>query len=181
MTLALLFTSCSNDEEGANPLAIGDFHEGGVIFYLDITGQHGLVCAVSDQSTGVEWGCWGTAINGADGIAIGTGAQNTIDIVTGCTTSGIAADLCANLTLNSFSDWFLPSRDELNEMYLNKATIDATATANGGTVLAAPDYWSSSENSINSAWSQNFDSNGKQGADGKDRDNQIYVRAVRAF
>ena len=159
------------------PAVIGDFRDGGVVFYVDATGQHGLVCAVSDQSTGAEWGCYGNAISGADGTAIGTGAQNTIDIEAGCTTDGIAADICANLSLNGYTDWFLPSKDELNEMYSNKATINATAIANGGSGFGNS-YWSSTEYNSNYAWKQGF-YDGAQSSSGKNYAGR--VRAVRAF
>lgn len=159
------------------PLFIGVFYEGGVIFYLDGSGG-GLVCTVSNQSAMAAWGCDGTDISGADGIAIGTGAQNTIDIEAGCATPGIAADICANLSLNDYTDWFLPSKDELNEIYINRATIDATALANGGVALSPYDYMSSSEYDANDAWKQMF-------IDGYQFHNNKFfgysVRAVRAF
>ena len=88
---------------------IGGFRYGGVIFYIDETGEHGLVCAVTDQSNGAPWGCSGTEITGADETAIGTGKQNTLDILAECTTEGIAAHICDTLTLGGFNDWFLPS------------------------------------------------------------------------
>jgi hypothetical protein len=165
------------DGSSAKTLAIGVFHEGGVIFYLDGNGG-GLVCAVSDQSTSAEWGCYSIEITGADGTTVGTGAQNTIDIETGCTTAGIAADICANLSLNGYDDWFLSSKDELNLMYQNYTTIDATALANGGGNFTSSGYWSSTEYNFTNAWLQDF-------SDGdpyySSKDDTSYVRAVRAF
>ncbi len=157
--------------------AIGDYVQGGVVFYLDGNGG-GMVCAITDQSASSQWGCIGININGADGTAIGTGAQNTAYIVAGCSTSGIAAHICYTLTLNGYTDWFLPSKDELNEMYLNKAAIDFTATSNGGTALADAEYWGSTEFDANYASEQLF-SNGIQ--DDWLKFGDIRVRAVRAF
>ncbi|MBV1864294.1 MAG: hypothetical protein KUG74_07630, partial [Rhodobacteraceae bacterium] len=68
-----------------------------------------------------------TILLSAAGAAIGDGAGNTAAIVIGCSETGIAAKVCANHTDGTYSDWFLPSKDELNQMYLNKAAIDATA------------------------------------------------------
>jgi hypothetical protein len=164
----------ANTDDGscAYPLAIGDTHQGGIIFWLDGNGG-GLIAAPSDQSSGAQWGCYGTNITGAGGTAIGTGTQNTIDIINAnCTSSNgspTAADICANLSLGGYSDWFLPSKDELNEMYLNKAAI-------GG--FAGIDYWSSTEDGNLGARDQYFAS-GSQNFDFKYGTNG--VRAVRAF
>jgi PKD repeat protein len=160
---------------------IGDFHDGGIVFYLDGIGG-GLVCAVSNLPNS-EWGCYATNITGAGGTAIGTGSQNTIDIVNAnCSPyfsgSTIAANECANLSLNGYTDWFLPSKDELNQMYVNKAAINPTATANGGSAFATDYYWSSSEDSSHDAWIQYFN-DGSQDDYGKGY--TANVRAVRAF
>jgi len=165
--------------DGVEMLYIGKFFAGGVIFWLDGTGG-GLVCAVSDQSAGAEWGCWATLISGADGTAIGTGVQNTIDIEAGCTTTGIAADICANLVLNGYNDWFLPSKDEIHEIFLNITVINATAVANGGTTFQPDFYWSSTEYDLQYAWMQDFDTNFAWVAY-VEKDNNNKVRAVRAF
>ncbi len=130
-----------------------------------------LEAAPSDQSTSAEWGCVGTLISGADGFTVGTGEQNTIDIEAGCTTPGTAADICANLSLGGYSDWFLPSKDELNLMYENLKLSGV-----GG--FADSYYWSSSEYYANYAWEQSF-YNGNQYNNNKS--NTYRVRAVRAF
>ncbi|MCP4100479.1 MAG: DUF1566 domain-containing protein, partial [Lentisphaerae bacterium] len=112
--------------------------------------------------------------------AIGTGAQNTIDIEAGCTTSGIAADICTNLSLNSYTDWFLPSKDELNAMYQYKEVIDETAIIYGGVEFTDNFfYWSSTEVDYDYAWVQNF-GNGNQ-FDFLFKNLTYRVRAVRAF
>jgi hypothetical protein len=137
-----------------------------------------LVCAVDDQSSGAEWGCYGNSISGADGTGIGSGADNTSDILAGCTESAIAAELCEDYTGGGYNDWFLPSKDELDEMYQNKSTIDSTAGANGGSSFASVYYWSSTENGSDEAWEQSF-INGAQFSVSKNF--VIRVRAVRAF
>jgi hypothetical protein len=87
---------------------IGLSYAGGIIFYFDGTGQHRLISATTDQSSGAQWGCYGATIGGTSN-AIGTGQANTTAIVNGCATAGIAARICNDLVLNGFSDWFLPS------------------------------------------------------------------------
>ena len=159
------------------PPAIGDFRDGGVVFWVDGTGG-GLVVSVVDQSTAAEWGCYGTEITGADGTAIGTGAQNTIDIETGCATAGTAADICANLTLNTYSDWFLPSIEELQEIYNYRVAINATAVNNSGTSLGTDNYFSSTETSSNIAWYYTF---GNGYPTNGSKNFTFRVRAVRAF
>ena len=127
--------------------------------------------AASSDSPSAEWGCDGTLIPGADGTAVGTGEQNTIDIEAGCTTPDTAADICANLSLGGYTDWFLPSKDELNLMYENLKVSGV-----GG--FAGYYYWSSSEYGAHYAWYQNF-YNGNQ--NNYLKYGTYRVRAVRAF
>lgn len=153
-------------------LYIGVNYAGGVVFYLDTSNIHGLVSANSDAGTSIPWGCPNSQIPGADGTSIGTGKQNTIDIVNGCATStGFAAALCDSFILNGYSDWFLPSKAELDSMY-NKLFLNGVGNFSNNA------YWSSSEMTSVFAW-QVFFSNGiKQGTN---KINLAAVRAVRKF
>ena len=158
------------------PLAIGDSYQGGIIFYLDGSGG-GLIAAPTNQSAEAQWGCYGV-FTGADGIAIGTGAQNTIDIEAVCSAPGTAADICSNLVLAGYTDWFLPSKHELNLMYQNIGQGNAMGLGNVGG-FANWLYWSSTEDDNLDAWIQDF-SDGAQGYGSKNL-GYFYVRAVRAF
>ena len=191
LAVSLIFSACEKEEEtptnnnnnnNNSALDIGDSHQGGIIFWLDGNGG-GLIAAPSDQSSDAEWGCFGTLIG--TGTVIGTGYQNTTDIEAGCTTYGTAADICANLTLGGYSDWFLPSKDELNKMYLNIGQGNALGLGNIGG-FADDYYWSSTEedyfnggNYGYNAWGQYFFLD-----DGQDlglKGSYYPVRAVRAF
>lgn len=176
----LNFCNCVPTWGPCPPLQIGDMFGGGVIFYLDASGTSGLIAAKNDLAT-APWGCQGTIIAGADGQAIGTGAQNTIDILAGCMTANIAADLCDGATINGFSDWFLPSVDELSEMYFEIGQGASGANQNVG-MFGNAFYWSSSENTASFARIVNFgNGSGASGPQSSAKGNVFSVRPIRAF
>jgi hypothetical protein len=166
---------------GTPPPAVGDFRYGGVVFWVNPSDNtHGLVCAIEDQSSGIRWYNGNYTNTGATSTAIGTGSANTTAIIAnqGATETAYAAGLARAYSGGGYTDWFLPSKDALNEMHQNRATINSTATANGGSTFVNNSYWSSTEDDIYYAWKQDF-LNGSQNYDGKYNTN--YVRAVRAF
>jgi hypothetical protein len=163
---------------GVEPLKIytvGETALGGIIAYINgggSTGTSGLVVTVSDLSTNAQWGCEGTVIGGTSST-IDSGLANTIAITTGCPTGGIAAELCIALVEGGYSDWYLPSKDELNALYINKNTI-------GG--FTSYFYWTSTEFDAGLAWKQFFNNTGDQDYDYKGNPSAAcYVRAVRKF
>ncbi|MBU8893571.1 MAG: DUF1566 domain-containing protein [Bacteroidales bacterium] len=172
------------DDNAVTTYSVGDFAQGGVVFWVDETGQYGLVCNKTDQSTGVRWYAGTDGDTRAYGDHINAGKMNT-DVIIGSFIgiigddgSPYASEICKDLTLDGYSDWYLPSREELNLMYKNKTTIDATATANGGMAFETQHYWSSTEYDDGYSCLQNF-SDGTQ--DVTEKGYLQYVRAVRAF
>ena len=172
---------------GSTTYSVGDFAQGGIVFWVDETGQHGLVAAKEDQSTGVRWyaGTYGNTQAKGDGPFSGEANTSIIiaaQVAIGDDGSTYAARICNELQVTeggkTYGDWYLPSKEELNLMYQNKATIDATAGVNGGSGFASAYYWSSTESSNDTAWKQYFD-DGYQ-ANGL-KNYATRVRAVRAF
>ena len=147
----------------------GKTYQGGLIAYLDTITGTGLISAPVAQNTSAIWGCFGNIEGTSD--TIGSGLSNTILIVNECEEPGIAAWICYHYINGGYEDWFLPSKDELNELYQN-------LKLNGFGGFSSGFYWSSSVLSNIAPWGQFFDS-GFQGPAAPD--NLQEVRAVRAF
>jgi hypothetical protein len=141
----------------ATKIEIGDFLSGGIVFYIDSTGRHGLVSSVKDQvSSGSEFGCYCSPIIGTD-TSVGKGFLNTNKIIEQCNQNiDYAAKVCDKLDLNGYTDWYLPSKNELMLMYTN------LKLKNLGNFSTTVPYWSSTTSSFGScganggAWTINF-------------------------
>ncbi|MCX7085289.1 MAG: hypothetical protein NTY69_07080 [Methylococcales bacterium] len=159
---------------GTSPYTIGETGPaGGKVFYVTDGGLHGLEVAPADVNNGayVAWGCYGTSIAGAQGTAIGTGAANTAAIVNGCSEANTVAKIVDAYVLNGYSDWYLPSKDELNLLYTQRSVV--------GGFYAFSAYWSSSEFDSGGAWLQGFHVDFIQLVGSKS--DVGLARAVRAF
>ncbi|WP_437395792.1 hypothetical protein [Flagellimonas lutimaris] len=159
---------------------IGEYKYGGVIFWMNPTGDEGLVIALTNQSSSSTWGCSGV-LTGSAGATIGTGETNTTAIISaGCATPGTAAELVSNLSLNGYDDWFLPSSDELIEVYNNLSIIQPVILSNGGDDFLSS-YWSSTENDAYNADFIVFSPPGAGTAYSFSKTSAAATRAIRAW
>jgi len=177
-----------NASSGAT-YSVGDFAQGGIVFWVDEIGQHGLVCAKTDQDggSGIRWYAGTFGVTRATGDGPYAGELNTAIIIAvqaaiGDDGDDYAAQICNDLKITeggkTYGDWYLPSGEELFMMYNNMKIINATAIANGGSSFASDYYWTSKEHNSSGAFRQPF-GGGYNVLDGKDNKNR--VRAVRAF
>ena len=178
--MALVFAMSSP----VNSQGIGDIYEGGYIFYIDETGENGLVAAMEDLPGTYQWGCaWSGSegISGADGYAFWTGYQNTLDIVAGCSETPIAASEALAYESEGYTDWYLPSQNELLEMFITlKNNGQWGSTAGPGFNIGGFNdnwYWSSSEFDAYNAELVGFQ-HGETSPSVKD--NPKYVRVIRS-
>ena len=155
----------------ANPTAeVGQMYQGGVVVYEFQSGDfgyvvgehHGIIAAMQDLAE-ASFGCYNISMNAVNS-AVGSGAQNTDNIVNGCTQETTAALLCWNLVLNGYSDWYLPSMDELGILYQNRVLLQ----------MYNSNYWSSTELSIYDGGIYNFVT-GNPGSSSR----QLFVNGVR--
>lgn len=182
------------DEARITPHVIGEIYQGGIIFFVDDTRLHGLIAAKHDANDGqgVQWknGETGEKVTNARANGLGAGAGNTRIIISAQTIdrqSGNFAALTttnysissdgdtpcttdANLSMNCYGDWYLPSIYELDLMRLNIGQ-------QGGFAIAP--YWSSTESGVSQAWLEDMQT-GVQSMSDKANSSAL-VRAIRSF
>jgi hypothetical protein len=167
--------------------SVGDIAQGGVVFWVDETGQHGLVCPLEDLSPGTRWYAGTNGYTRAKGNGPFAGEANTSIIIAAHVAIGddgasYAAYECSGLEITigdkAYGDWYLPSLEELYLMYQNKETIDAITVTYSGNAFASTSYWSSNEQDDTTAWLLNF---GTGILDFSDKSNAYKIRPIRAF
>jgi hypothetical protein len=168
---------------------LGELYGGGVIFYLNSTGQHGLICSMIDLSSGICWipKAFQTVLIGPTAQSDWNGYNNTLAIISHAGQGNTyAAGLCsiytnADYSTGIYNDWYLPAIDELNKLLHARYEVNKTLDDDGNpetTALVKDFYWSSTEYNNGGALYFSF-YNGIQ--DGFNKHDTYLVRAVRAF
>ena len=169
--------------------AIGESYAGGIVFWIDASGEHGLIAAHADQSTEIQWYNGTHKSTGTNGDGVYAGAMNTMliiaqetaDTVGGTFAAKVAADYSVRdngldactgaATEICYGDWYLPSKYELNLLYKQKVAVGVNGFGSGV-------YWSSTESSSGYAWDQFFSNGGQLPTV---TSTAMLVRAIRAF
>jgi hypothetical protein len=173
---------------------IGTYYQGGIISCvlaepIDLNNDgwldRGFIISLDQlegTQVGIEWSKGVLIETGASGLGIGTGKQNTDAIIS---THGLQTDYAAGLasayTKDGYDDWFLPSLEELQEIYKNMDKINLGLEQYSGTELKVNNrYWSSSENTKSQAWSLNFKTTGAV-EQASNKNSSYRARAIRIF
>ena len=177
--------SWSNQSSGITTYSVGDIAQGGKVFWVDETGQHGLVVALEDAagSTAIDWSAGTNISTLATGTGIYAGKMNTMIIIAAHAAvanngANFAAKACNEYTYTqngvTYGDWYLPSKDELHLIKTSGV---------GAPSLYSYNYWSSTEYDSDNAYAEvlgNYANNYNENKE-KDTAEQIKVRAIRSF
>lgn len=159
---------------------VGESYGGGIVFYVYDNGQHGLIAATADAGT-APWGSTAGVsddFTGTQGDGINAGSMNTAMIVAAEVaknkTANFAAKAAANYSVTVagvlYGDWYLPSKNEMDFLYAQRAIVGGFTTNQ---------YWTSTEFTFNlQAWTKAF-SDGSPNVRGKAE--SWAVRGIRSF
>ncbi len=135
---------------------IGDFYQGGIVFHLNSFGK-GLIIDTSYIQATYQWSAqddlvsdWGPNLHfctGTEDAYIGAGQLNTASFINHHPNEHFAANICHNSTSGGYSDWFLPSKDELWQAMLKISIIDSSINSIGGDNISPNFHWSSTQTS----------------------------------
>ena len=166
-------------EEGLLP---GQLFAGGIIFFVDGTGGHGLVVSLSDLDNPVEWGLEGSELDIHN--SSWNGELNTLDLLYALNNNGIstsAAHSCSEYEIDGYSDWYLPSTDEmrmlLDKLYIINRVLDIDKNKNSKG-LTKSNYWTSEQKNSTLSYTANFE---KGIIESTAKSEQLKVRAIRIF
>lgn len=164
----------------------GERYGGGVVFWVDGTGQHGLICSMIDLSTSQAWSNITTTAIGTTAQSDWDGNSNSTAITAQSGHTSSAAKLCldysnADYGTGVYTDWYLPSRGELNDLWNNFKAVQKALDSDGNaatTTIGKTYYWSSTEYDTTEAYAYFL-----AGIDmvTRNKSDHYYVRAVRAF
>jgi hypothetical protein len=191
MSNGTTWVSSSNTSDNTTH-TVGESYGGGIIFYVYDGGKHGLIAATSDQSSDISWDVSSSNETRARANGIGAGIKNTTMIISSEISQrkysffndrwsyngeDFAATICNEYfkseTVNSlestYGDWYLPSKYELNLLYLKRNVVGN---------FAADKYWSSTEYDEDKSWSINFNTSS---VSAEDKNSKTRVRAIRNF
>lgn len=152
-------------------------YAGGIIFYLESNGK-GLVVADENIATMyggiIDWGCENELVATSSGGIFQGESDNVLILNHGCTEPNIPVEMCSQLVKNGYDDWYLPSADELEQIFQKLVPLSV------GNLIVSHVYWSSTETDATLAKALRFNNNTSPGNYPKD---QIVgrVRAIRTF
>jgi hypothetical protein len=171
--ILVIFSCCHQDDDRVVeplPTKVGDTYQGGIAFFIDASAKHGLLAAPEDQSRSIVW--FNGSFEDTGAVSLTNGSSNTDLIISAQgNTAAYAAKLCRDFKGGGFSDWYLPSKDELNVLYVQRTVIGK---------FGSNIYWSSSQYDVGDIWVQDF-STGEQHLDNSSDGANVAVRAVRAY